>query len=200
MRLNGRRAGFTLLEVVFTVALLAIGALMLSASLASSQRMQALARERETASNAIRAYLERMREKYPTTSSSADMTGFMIDTTTPLNFINTTSRYETGILRNPAATVQRANYESTMVWGPSNTSNATLAPVTSTMTAEDQAKLGLPRQLDTTAGNSDPVAHDDICYIPVKIELTWASGVNDSQNSLTQRQRMTVYAVIGNQH
>ncbi|MEZ0229443.1 MAG: prepilin-type N-terminal cleavage/methylation domain-containing protein [Planctomycetota bacterium] len=194
-----RQRGFTLIEVVFTVALLAVGALLLSASLASSQRMQALAREREQASNAIRAYLERMREKYPTAQNSTDMSGYLSDATTPLDYLNATSRYEKNLLRNSAARVLKATHEDGTNWGPGVTTSNTIFPVASAMSASDRASLGLPRQLDTDASDTQtPVPNNELVYIPVRIDVSWASGSSDTNT--TQRQGMTVHAVIGPQH
>jgi type II secretory pathway pseudopilin PulG len=187
------------MEVVFTVALLAVGALLLSASIASSQRMQALAREREQASNCIRAYLERVRERYPASQNSSDMSGFLSDTSTPLDFINTTSRYERNILRSPAARILKATHEDGSNWGPGVTTSSTIFPVSSSMAAADRTALGLPRQLDkNSADTQTPVPNDELVYIPIRIDVSWASGANDTNT--TQRQGMTVYAVVGPQH
>jgi prepilin-type N-terminal cleavage/methylation domain-containing protein len=68
-----RARGFTLVEVIFAISVLAIGTLMLSAAIASSCRMSAIARERAIANNAIRAYIERMRQQYPVASADGNM-------------------------------------------------------------------------------------------------------------------------------
>src|SRR5581483_5710669 len=73
---------FTLLEVVFAVAVLTIGALMLTLALSSSERMTLLARERAIANNVIRAYIERQRNTYPFTNSG-DMRYFIEQRPTP---------------------------------------------------------------------------------------------------------------------
>lgn len=73
-----RVGGFTLVEVVFAVGILTIGALMLSAALSSSERMQSIARERAIANNILRAYIERMRQQYPQSSNDGDMTELVI--------------------------------------------------------------------------------------------------------------------------
>lgn len=202
-----RRAGFTLVEIVFAVALLAIGALLLSISLASSQQMQALAREREVANNAVRAYIETKRQQYPD-QSSTDMTGLLFDTQTPLDFLASGSNtsLEQSVLRNAVATVQKANFEGDSAqptvpppWGPSITTNSTIAPVSSTMTSADATALGLPRSLDSNSStDQNPVSNGQLLYLPVKIEVSWTP--NSGERVITNRQKVTVYAVFGPQH
>lgn len=69
-----RRAGaFTIVEVVFAVAILAIAALMVSAAISSSERMTSIGRERAIANNVLRAFLERMRRSYPKSANDSSM-------------------------------------------------------------------------------------------------------------------------------
>src|SRR5437016_14425382 len=82
--------GFTLLEIMISIILLSTAALMLMATIGSQQKMDALSRERAIATCAIRAYVEAMRQNYPA-KGSTDMTNLINDTTTPVDYIPSTT-------------------------------------------------------------------------------------------------------------
>src|SRR5438045_8810800 len=68
-----RARGFTLVEIAISVALMAFAALLMMAALTSSRQADSLSSERSLAANAIRAYIEAMRQYYPATQSAKDM-------------------------------------------------------------------------------------------------------------------------------
>jgi hypothetical protein len=163
---------------MFAVFILTVGALMLSAALSSSERMNSIARERAIANNILRAYIERIRQQYPTSSGSTDMTklrahivmtasggtagtnytdGSATPDATPiydLSILYSTGLVEKGVLKNATATVYICEDEFGLNWGPCATASITApttisaATVTSAMTTADKTSLGLPRDLN----------------------------------------------------
>jgi type II secretory pathway pseudopilin PulG len=188
---GSRSRGFTLVEVVFAVFLLTVGALMLSASLSSSERMSSLARERAIANNILRAYIERLRQQYPTSQGSGDMTKLLmrgvvasggtaaLDFTTSgatpdstpiydLTQLYSSGLVEKGVLKNATANVYFCTDETGANWGPCVTATitaptaVTAATVGSSMTTTDATCLGLPRDLN---GDGIPYGGVSTCTV-----------------------------------
>jgi prepilin-type N-terminal cleavage/methylation domain-containing protein len=159
------RSGFTLLEVVFAIMVLAIGGLMLTAAMSSSEQMSAMARERSIANSVIRAYVERLRQQYPKKNSASmvellvrgmpgstdELTSAQLDKTTGGTIPDSTPVYdltrlyssgtvERSVLKNCVANVWFCTDETGANWGPNLTSNvasptATLASIGSSTIA-----------------------------------------------------------------
>src|SRR4051812_38810827 len=110
-------AGFTLVEGVFAFAILVLAALTLTGALPSGQHLTRAARERSLASNAIRAYIEAMRQSYPSDPGSTDMAGFLYDKQTPADFVPT-SGAEASALRDARGLVLKMTDETGARWGP----------------------------------------------------------------------------------
>jgi Tfp pilus assembly protein PilE len=194
-----RTKGFTILELAMTVIILAVGILFLSAAIASSNRLTSLARERVVADNAIQAYIERMRQYYPD-QSSTEMSGFLLDSTTPKDYLPSTN-IESNLLKKVESYVCRTTYENGTTWNfKTNTSGITppSAPVN-----DDLLALGLPRDLNgdgtTSTSTTTPIATNKIIFIPTLIYIEWLSGSSNVDKN-TQKQSLKVYAVFGPQH
>jgi prepilin-type N-terminal cleavage/methylation domain-containing protein len=224
--LGSRNRGFTLLEVVFAIAILTIGGLMLTVALSSSERMNSLARERAVANNVIRAYIERQRGTYPA-AGSTDMVPFVLQSpsstvaanhacvpTFDLYQMYTHGTVERTVLKNVSARVSMCTWEDGNSFGPVYTTNAAIAAATTgsnTMGADDRNALGFPRDLnangtiDTGAGNDtislqNGASPANIIAVPVKIELFWVSGSTANGVNAGNRQSMTVYAILSSAH
>lgn len=221
-RANG---GFTLLEVVFAVAILTIGALMLTVALSSSERMNSLARERAIANNVIRAYIERQRGTYPS-SGSTDMAPLALQgggsSTVPTTNVSvptfdllqmySSGTIERSVLKNVSARVSFGTWEDGTSFGPIYSTDTTIAPVgtgAASMGADDKNALGFPRDLNangTIDTASDTIAiqngatPSNIIAVPAKIELFWTSGSTANGNNAGSRQSMTVYAIFSSAH
>jgi prepilin-type N-terminal cleavage/methylation domain-containing protein len=212
------RSGFTLLEVVFAIMVLAIGGLMLTAAMSSSEQMSAMARERSIANSVIRAYVERLRQQYPK-KNSASMVELLVrgmpgstDELTSAQLDKTTGgTVERSVLKNCVANVWFCTDETGANWGPNLTSNvasptATLASIgSSTIAVADRTALGLPRDLNgngtSTETNTITYHYTDktILLVPTKIQLEWTSGSSRSVVA-GNKQSLTVYALFSPQH
>ncbi len=189
--------GFSLLEVVISSSLLACGGLILAASMAQSASTSSLARERETAKQAIRAWLEAMRAKYPE-KGSFDLTGFLADGSTPADPAYLASGSGAARLLDAKAIVCKAVDETGLNWGPIARSPS-VAPLASAIAAVDRKALGFPRDLDGTGfANTTIVEGRRALVVPVKVELSWVSG--SGTRGANARQRMTLHAILGPQH
>lgn len=211
-RLSGR-SGFSLLEVVFAIFILTVGALIFTVALASANRMNTLGREQSVANNAIRAYLERIKNTYPA-QGSTDLTSFQglivsgsgRGSASPLYdldlyYATNGAMLDKGALKNSTGRVSLCTGEtSAAAWGPVFSSDTTVAAVSSTMSTLDRTACGLPRDLDGDgAATTVQCAQNKILEIPIKVELFWISGA-DQINANTKYQSMTVYAIISAQH
>jgi hypothetical protein len=91
---------------------------MLIAALASQQKMNALARERSLAMNGIRAYIEAMRQAYPS-KDTVNMVGFFTDITTPVDYLPTLG-VEASALPDARGLVLKLGDETGYSWGPAS--------------------------------------------------------------------------------
>ncbi|MEZ0229255.1 MAG: prepilin-type N-terminal cleavage/methylation domain-containing protein [Planctomycetota bacterium] len=165
MRPKSRQRGFSLLEVVFAIAVLAIGGLMLTAAMSSSEQMSSMARERSIANSVVRAYIERLRQQYPKQNSSSmielvvrgmpgsadESASAQLDKTTSGSVPDSTPVYdltklynsgtiERSVLRNCVANVWFCTDETGANWGPAvtaslNTPTAAIASIASSAIA-----------------------------------------------------------------
>lgn len=218
------RAGLTLVEVVFAVAVLSVTALLLTASLASSQRMTALAREQEVATNAIRTWVEHMRQAYPTTKGSTDLSEFFADASTPADVAFLASgAIEGSILKGLEARVMMSRTEAPaalQAWdkcqlsaGASGTPRMNDSQVNATGVAgsdnavdtDDIAALYGPTRTRDLNGDGDTtdgqVATSAVQVVPCKVELRWLSGAGGNTiNATTRKQKLVVYVLFTAQH
>lgn len=202
---HARRAGgFTLVEVMVTITLLAIAALLLSASLSSSTQVTSLAREQEVAYQAIRAYLERVRQQYPP-QNSINMQFYYDDAQTPINFIPA-SGPENKVLKDPACLITKMVDETGASWGqvtrfPTAGAFAIAVPASNSITAADRTALGLPRDMNADGDATDASsARSTIQFVPVRIELQWTSATGRARGVTSNRQKVVVYAALSPQH
>jgi len=192
-------------------------------ALSSAQQSNAMSRERIAATNAIRGYIEDMRQKFPTTSTSADMSGFMADTTTPVAYIasgsSTGDAVEKAILLDPQALVLKGNDETGVTWGTSTASSGWLW-TDATLASTGAVSLSVSAAAKVSAFNSGAidldadgttattaVANNKLVRVPCEITLCWRTaavrqsgtptGLNATQYA---RQRITVYAVFSVNH
>jgi prepilin-type N-terminal cleavage/methylation domain-containing protein len=213
-----RRSGFTLLEVVFAMALLAISAMALTCSIASQTKLNNTAREQILAIDAVRAYIEHMREQYPA-KGSADMSGFLDDQQTPKDFL-VTSGIEVSALRDARGLVLKMTDETGKSWGPgagsspqnwpwSDATMSVAAPIsTGTTTRPTIPELSALGFVDPNAAHVGADLDGDgtdltkqvnpavQLRVPCQITLSWNSGSGNT----TTRRRVTVYATFGPQH
>lgn len=147
------------------LAILAIIVLALCAMMASSVKLTNLSRERNVATNAVRAYMEQMR--------TLSMSNLITDNRTPANFLPSPNA-----LKDANGEVWKINYEDgskgVLVTGTTASSN-----VTTDSPFADAAALGFPRDLDgnnTTTTNpvTDPTK---LVVLPARIKLSWSSMV-----------------------
>jgi type II secretory pathway pseudopilin PulG len=199
-----------MLELTVAVSILTVGALMLSATIATSERANTLARERAVANGAVRSYIERMRQEYPAQGfpqlGATGMDALVWDTTTPVTDL-LLSGPDRNVLRSPVATVYTTTDETGQTWTNGLTSDATVAPLSSRIPVSDRAALGLPRDLDGngTQDNSASAPYSTIfvppgkaSFVPARIELSWLTG--SDAGGCPRRARLTVYVSFGPQH
>ena len=210
--------GFTLLEATLALGILAVAGLALTSAVASQSRLNATARERIIAINAIRAYVEHMRQQYPA-AGSTNMTGFLDDKTTPRDFLPT-SGIEVSAVRDPRGLVLKMTDETGWAWGPgagaaptnwpwSDATMSAIGPidtkVTTRPTPSELCSLGFVNpntahvgaDLDGDGGDTTrQVAPDHQLVVPCQITLSWLSG----SGSAASRKRISIYATFGPQH
>jgi prepilin-type N-terminal cleavage/methylation domain-containing protein len=215
-RLGG--SGFTLLETVIAMVMLAIAALALSSAMASQSRLNSTAREQIAAIDAIRAYIEHMREQYPA-AGSTNMAGFLFDTTTPRDFL-VTSGVEGSVLRDARGLVLKMTDETGATWGPgagvastnwpwTDASMSTVGPIATASTTVpnilELSALGFVEPntnhlgLDLDGDGKDTTTKASPAkqlLVPCQITLSWLSG----SGAAASRRKVTVYATFGPQH
>lgn len=215
-----RRRGFSLVEVIVAIAVMTLGALILTMSLSSAERMNSLARERQVANAAIRSYVEAMRQKYPEAQNSQKLSNFFSDTDTPASPAYLPQQAIEGrILKDLQAYVVKCRHEnpptgsiwvncgnvasttSSAVFGPSHNQ----APNALTVSDADRRALGYNNgaiEIDADTATSGLVAADMARLVPCKIELTWISGSAFGTRAQPNpaRQRLTVYVMLNPLH
>jgi prepilin-type N-terminal cleavage/methylation domain-containing protein len=200
-----RTRGFSLLELIVAVSILAIVALGLVALVASSRQLSAQTRERAVAQAALRAYVENLR--------SMDLNSALTDTGTPADFI------QTGITlgspkTSPKGEVWKAvSEDGTQAWYLSYSQSAsptgrTTTSVTTGFTGTSSALGRSSSGWDMNANKATTDVFTDgtsLIFLPVYAKLSWASilglrgGGSSSTGEVFQglNASMDIYVCIG---
>ncbi len=173
---RGRRSGFSLLELVVAVSILAILALGFVALISSSQQFSSMTQERATAQAAVRAYVEAMRGK--------SLQQVFSDTTTPADYLGTATLGNPKV--KPIGEVWKG-YDETGATALYHSGTKGLPTTTSSVSfIITSSRLGFPIDLNadgTTLGVNS--TGSGLVVLPAYVKLSWASLLVGSRQQKT---------------